>query len=440
MGVLNAAELQAGGGLLFRDPRRQLYPLSARNGALYAVTNGSTRYAQSIRRVLRNGKLPLTNIRVRLSNWYISTSTGLPVNTGNRIKVNISIASTTSSTPIPLYVNGSRDIFIENGQTVDAVDISGYVAPANTNLWLFIYATAVDAAGAQLTSGRLPTGRATTLLGGGAAETVAYDGAATDKTTTVGGETTAVAEPANLFHPFAVLGEPLYPQAAALTPAIIGFGDSIMVGRVEVDNFGADSLGNSGWAERWIGNSGAAYGFINLGVSSTKASQWAAIGSGSYDKLIQALHGIGTHALWSHGVNDVGNYDAATLLANETTAASFLKNSLGLRSVLNTLTPIQSSSDLWATLGNQSDVVSNTSRRNAFNALVKAGSYDTSVWSGSIDGGSLVESGSTGKWLVTGSANGYCGDSSGAGVHPTALGHSTIAAGLPDPSTVFTFA
>jgi len=437
MNVLpNAGDLKSARGALFMDARSRLYPVGCRNGVLYDVSNGSTSYAQSIRRQILNGGIALKNIRIRLPNWYISTSTGAETLTGNRIKVNISIESPRNSIPRPLYFNGSRDIFVENGQTVEVFDRTGLVINANANFYLHIYVTAVDASGNQLTTGKIPRGRATTNFGGNA-EKLALDAAAADHTTTQGGETVTPGGPANLYHPFAILGEPLYP-ALSNAPAVIGFGDSIMVGRTEVDIYGSDSNGNSGWCERWLGNTSYGVGFINCAVSSTKASQWAGIaGAGSYNRVVQGLEGVGTHTLCVLGVNDAATDSGATIMANILTMTNFFKASLGLRNVVGTLTPISATSDLWATLNNQSNVFPNTANRASLNGLVRTGGFDSSV-SGFIDGGAVMESGTTGKWIVTGSANGYCGDNAGqSGVHMVAAGHALLASNLPNPLSVF---
>lgn len=440
MNVLpNTSDLKAAKGALFMDTRSRLYPVGCRNGVLYDVSNGSTSYAQSIRRQVLNGGVSLKNIRIRLPNWYVSTSTGAEALTGNRIKVNISIESPRNSTPRPFYANGSRDIFIENGQTVEVLDRTGLVINANANFYLHIYVTAVDSAGNQLTSGKIPRGRATTNFGGNV-EKLTLDASATDHTTVQGGETTAPGSPANLYHPFAILGEPLY-AAINTAPAVIGFGDSIMVGRTEVDIYGSDSNGNSGWCERWLGNTSYGVGFINCAVSSTKANQWAGIATaGSYNRLLQGLDGVGTHTLCVLGVNDAATDTGAAIMSNVLTMTNFFKNALGLRNVVGTLTPISATADLWATLANQSGVIPNTANRASLNGLIRGGGYDGSV-SGFIDGGAVMESGSTGKWIVTGSANGYCGDNAGqSGVHMVAAGHALLASSLPNPLSVFGFA
>ena len=124
---INTTTIQNGGGQLYRDQRSLLYPMGCHQGFNVGVTGAGT-YAQCVRRFHRNSAIALRNLRVRLCNWYIDTATGLVSTTNlSRIKVNISIEAPTGSTPRPFYVNGSRDIYINTGQTVEAIEPSGLI-------------------------------------------------------------------------------------------------------------------------------------------------------------------------------------------------------------------------------------------------------------------------------------------------------------------------
>jgi hypothetical protein len=423
-----AADIKLAGGQLFRDKRSLLYPMGCHNNVHNGVT-GST-YAQSIRRFHRNGRVALRDLRVRLCNWYIATSTGLVTTTNlSRIKVNISIESPTGSTPRPFYYLGSRDIYIDVGQTVEAVEPTGLVVAAGQGAYIHIYATAVDSAGAQLTTGKIPFGRFTQNIGG---EALATNASASDHTTTVGGETTAIGSPTNIFGPFAVCGRPLYPSLSDVS--VFALGDSITFGFAEHNSMTGDSDHNAGWVERWLGQSAYRYGMVNSGVSSTKANQWVTLASGGNMAVVQAMADLFTHALISLGTNDFGNDSGSTVYANNCTIAAWLYNSMGIRSVLVTQTPVSSSTDSWATLTNQTFSGPNNSRRIDYNTLVRSNGHSTGVI-GYVELADILESSrDSGKWIVDGTANKYSSD----GIHGVGAAYALVASSLGDPAAIFT--
>lgn len=428
MNVLpGASDIKAAGGQLFRDKRALLYPMGCHNNVHNGVTG--TTYAQSIRRFHRNGRVALRDLRVRLCNWYIATSTGLVTTTNlSRIKVNISIESPNGTTPRPFYYLGSRDIYIDVGQTIEAIEPTGLVVAANQGAYIHIYVTAVDSSGAQLTSGKIPFGRFTQNISG---EALAINASASDHTTTMGGETTAVSSTGNIFGPFAVCGRPLYPSLSDIS--IFALGDSITFGFAEHNSMTGDADHNTGWVERWLGQSAYRYGLVNSGVSSTKASQWATLASGGNTAVVQAMADLFTHALISLGTNDFGNDSGATVYANNCATAAWLYNSMGIKSLLVTQTPVSSSTDSWATLANQTAQIPNFARRTDYNALVRANNKPTGVI-GYVELADIVESSrDSGKWIVDGNANKYSND----GIHGVNATYALVASSLGDPTSFF---
>ncbi len=419
-GILDASAIATLGGQIATRAKR--YPVSGRNGL--QVTAQSTNYIQSIRRVFNSGLANVSNVRIRLANWYISTSTGLEVKTGNDIRVAISIESPIGSAPRPLYVNGVADFIIPDGGTVDAVDLSGLVLPANTAFYVHYFARGWVAGAA---GGSLPGGRFT-VNPGGYGDKIAYNGSATDKTQTIGGETTALAGPFNPFSHFAILGDPI--PAAVQLPAFILHGDSIAFGFNEHNAYQSDSQGDVGPWERWLAGVGG-YGVVNLGVSGTTAVQWAGLAAGTQYRTLAAMRDIGTHSINALGRNDIAN-GAAALRTNIDAMVAF-DLAIGLMPYVSTVTPyVSSTSDSMATLAGQTTDPTTNPARVTYNDAQRAGVSTGAL--GLIDINTVFESSlNSGKWPVTGAANYATTDR----LHPTAALNALFASTMPAPATYF---
>jgi hypothetical protein len=124
------------------SPRRNgtLYPVTGRNGVNVGRTNDTAKNKQSIRRRMRSGKRPLTNLRARVTNWYIDTASGAETSTGNDIRVAISIEYPVGATPKPLFFYGASDIVVPNGGALDALELSGLVIPADAAFYVHYFA------------------------------------------------------------------------------------------------------------------------------------------------------------------------------------------------------------------------------------------------------------------------------------------------------------
>jgi lysophospholipase L1-like esterase len=115
-----------------------------------------------------------------------------------------------------------------------------------------------------------------------------------------------------------------------------------------------------------------------------------------------------THLFVNYGRNDItAAVAAATIEANLQSAIQpFLAR--GIKVYTATITPLTTSSDNWATTGNQSlPGNANNSIRATYNAWLRA-NWQAIGLSGLFDFGAIVDPGDTGKWSVDGTA-GYHG-------------------------------
>jgi hypothetical protein len=253
---------------------------------------------------------------------------------------------------------------------------------------------------------------------------------AADKTTTIGGETTNATAAADLFSCFAILGEPTTP--ALFKPCFIGLGDSLMFGFNENNGLSSDGVGNTGLLERYLANSNnadAGFGFIKLGVPSTRASQWRGIASGSYPRTLAAIRDVGTHLFLALGRNDL-SASGVTIFGYLTEISDFFQ-SRGFDVTGSTVTPKTTSTDSWATLASQT-IDSTDAERVALNTLLRT-TLPASM-SRLIDAADSAESSrNSGKWKVTGAANAYTDD----GLHCRLAGLTAEVPLLPDRTSFF---
>lgn len=401
------------------DRKVPLYPVSARNGLLVNTASGD--YAMSIRRSRKNGKVPVSNLRLRLCNWYVSNSTGAETANANDIKVACSIEYPVGAAPRPCYVNGVQDFIIPPGGTVDALEITGLTLPADAEFLVHLYARGWVAGAA---GGSLPFGRyAQNSQSVARRDYAAFNASATDKTTTIGGETTAIASAKNLYSEFAVLGEPII--GAAMKPSVLVFGDSITYGLNEINGPFGDTWANTGPYERWLGGTHG-LGMVNLGVSSISAANYAALTTAGMPRLLAAVRDVGTHAILALGRNDYGGtVDALT--TNVTALAAYLTGA-GIKCYGVTVTPRSTSTDSWATLENQTTDAGTNAKRLQWNALLR--SAPPAGLRAVLEMADQMESSrDSGLLPVNGTANYYSSD----GLHPSRFLNAVAAAALPDP-------
>lgn len=190
------------------------------------------------------------------------------------------------------------------------------------------------------------------------------------------------------FGPIAIIG-----QTTKTTALIIG--DSRAQG---VDDYMDWSL-DVGTIGRSIGKE---FAYINAARSSDRAGNMVASHA-----LRVALANYCTHVVNQFGTNDLHSELVGTVtLETRMETINALYPTKGV--YVTTLEPRNTSTDSWATLANQT-VSAQEAERVAFNGLVRAGSIAGAR--GFFDIASAVESSfNSGKWKVTGEANGYTDD------------------------------
>lgn len=140
--------------------------------------------------------------------------------------------------------------------------------------------------------------------------------------------------------------------------------------------------------------------------------------------LAAAMHSLGgvSHVITEGGINDLGNGSAS---ADFTSGYNRCYSSLwiGAKYHITTMTPYSTSTDSWATPGNQTIKSGNyTTQMPLYNAAIRANPADTD---GYIDAHVAAATGTdTGIWK-----NGYTND----GLHPNSTGHTAIAAAITIP-------
>lgn len=188
---------------------------------------------------------------------------------------------------------------------------------------------------------------------------------------------------------------------------------------------------------------------INISQYGSKAQDFAT--SPNTRRRRMAMMDGCTHAVLLHGTNDAVTGTSVATMQGYLLTEWRLFWERGIKVYGCTLPPETTSTDNWATLANQtlvsswalagrvtqlnawimdgapinlSDWVAGTSTPLAVGATtdaIRAGSTSHPLF-GVLDVGGALTDAATGKWRVTGSAFGYTTD----GIHPNALGHSTM--------------
>lgn len=210
----------------------------------------------------------------------------------------------------------------------------------------------------------------------------------------------------NAYGPMAVLGKVTGAPKAALI-----IGDSIL-------DSPQDASGNQGYVTWGLVAATVPPSYIRV-TRSAGQIQYAYPTSAP---MIYVMEDYTTHLICELGVNDLaqsgsGTYSLANIEANVLSIwASAKANGLKVYEVL--ITPFTTSTDSWATAGNQT--ITNTrfqpnGDRDTFNTWIKARVADGTI-DGYIDPNTVVEDPSNhGKWVT----NGTAGYSTTDGLHPT---------------------
>jgi len=312
-----------------------LAALGNRNQVPTQVTTGAETQTQVAKYSKNTSGVAFTRPRLRCSNFVRSTS-GTEVNGPNAFTIRASIEYPVGGTRTPFTQNGSRDMVVQPGQTLDFDPIEGLTIPdgaAFRKIFLLI-----------VNSGEhFPRSVVPLLAALGDGMETAFGTVLTDKT--LSGSIGAAS--GGLSYDAVLIGE-----AEAGGRHILIDGDSISLGIAETSSpFTSDTDGNIGSEARAFGPKASVLSFA---APTTRASQWAV--AGAMDKSIAMMSDLTfTDLSIGYGRNDVaGSRTAAQLKADNETIIARYKAARTFNKVwVRDFPPTSSSSDSWATVDNQ---------------------------------------------------------------------------------------
>lgn len=300
--------------------------LPTRNSAPNNLSSSGSGITTQIKHTVQTA---CAGLRLAYSNYY--NNSGVDADGPNPITVKASIRLDDGS-HVPVFFNGRRTIIVEPGQTV----LSDPVGLAFTKGQTFLTRTYVSVYSGE----SYPLGLTTNATDGeGVVSGDSADSGSISASTTKG------------YSPWAILGAA---TAKPSSPSVLLLGDSRVVGYGDTSGT-ADSFG---WVRRALDGN---LPYLNLGVSGTTAAGADAL---SELRRRMALADLCTFdaAVVVFGVNDLtGGSTAAQVQARLTLLYGFL-NARGLRVYGATVAPVTTSTDAWATTGNQTAVASNAER------------------------------------------------------------------------------
>ncbi|MFT3731122.1 MAG: hypothetical protein QM780_06810 [Hyphomicrobium sp.] len=196
--------------------------------------------------------------------------------------------------------------------------------------------------------------------------------------------------------------------------SIVLYGDSIANGVAETEDTSASATGYNN-----------VYGFLKRAFDAQGFAFYTKTISGSQATGLVAslVAGKCSHLITQYGINDfdTGGKSPATLVSD---LSGLTKYAHGRTKVLHvTVLPHTTSTDSWATVGNQStnNATTDTSR-DTFNDSLRNGTSGITRITGYIDSVSIIESGlNSNKWIASPSPP-YTGD----GLHPNSAGHTLL--------------
>lgn len=327
----------------------------------------------------------ITSLAIEIPNWYVTpfVNTSTPeteTNSGQPMTVTAGIEYPTG-TFTQVTFGGSTSSSIAAGSNVVS-DFINVTIPQGAGFWIRIYA--VSTGGIPFHNGNNGSGNGSGNIGGTSV---------TDTTVTGG-----VVNPSNGFiAPIAIIGY-------TSQPSLLILGDSRCEGQGDLTNDTTGDYGNI--TKSFQGN----YGYIQECNGGDQGQWWLA----SHANRVLLAKYV-THVINAYGYNDWSNgQNQATLTAN---MVAINKMFHATNKVYNiTLGPLTTSSDSFATLGNQTiPSAPREAIRVSYNDLLRL--QNNTYSDGFFDISSIDESAiDSGKWAVTGVANFYTAD----GAHETA--------------------
>jgi hypothetical protein len=378
-------------------PGLQALPLPAYTGVVASKcrvpTKRSSTNKQMMSRSRHFARDDIRSLQVVFANWYVDDSTKAETNAGDTATLTASIEYP-EGTCTALKFSGTGSVTMSNGGTSvsDALDI---LIPDGAEFWVRSFYDAATNARIIWSSNRHPE------------EQAAY-GVSGVSDMTAGGNITDGGADA-IYRPVAIIGTTQRPSVLLLGDSRVeGIGDT-------VETTGNGDVGN---LERSIS---PRWGTINAGKSGNQATQFVS----SHTKRVDLAQ------YCSHVVAQFGIVD---LVAGRSPAQvkTDLETIIGYFTVpvwIATVEPITTSSDSWATTGNQTLDGGNTDRI-TLNTAIRGGSVSGAA--GYFEIADALESArDSGKWKVTGAANGYTAD----GTHSNQAGYKLIRTlGVVDPN------
>lgn len=304
-------------------------------------------------RVVRRSGVTLKNPILRCPWWYV-TSASVEINVGNNGSITASIEYP-SGTFWQAKSGGSATLSVIDGTNTDFDPIAGLTIPANTPFVVHCW-------GNGGTGGKFPQNAYISTARFGDGLDLGVSTVVADKTL-VGGEGTANAGGQRAYTPI-VLG-----TVPVSVRDVIALGDSILNGDTDDEGTtGGDAYGNFGAYERSFQIAGINY--INMGRSSTKASQWQVVGA--MTKRLDLIRGLVARA----GLNELAHNDWPETVATWNGYMGIINARLapfvGKIACATTTPYATSSTDGYTTQGGQ--ILQVGSNLQSFNAAVLANS------------------------------------------------------------------
>lgn len=312
----------------------------------------------------------------------------------------------------PVHFAGARDVTIAPGRYAVS-DPLPMALPAGTVLWsrtLLTVTTGGDGWPTAL--------RSTDAAWNEGTET--GTGAPTDKT--ISGTISAVGNQ-SFYAPFLISGEPSAPK-----PFVVLDGDSILSGFGDSSN-----TWGRGFARRALDPAGIPYVHI--------AASGQTMGESTYYR--EWPLGGATDVIHETAINDLGTGTSLASMQNFWLQRWLRRAALGARVWQTTVTPRTTSTDSWATVGNQTPSLPSESTRTSLNDWLRDGAPINAAYAPQAvgaSGGSVLRSGAAGHPLTGGyfdvadavesarNSGRWKASHTSDGLHPNATGHIAAAA------------
>lgn len=327
---------------------------------------------------------PFHHPRLVYSN--IINNNGTEVAGDNAITISASIELPSSGGFIRATFNGQTSVTIQPGATVMSDPIGFAATPADILLWYSRTYVSVASAGM--------TWPLSLIAGTGDA---AERGTANNDKTMTG---TIAGAYERTFGPAAIVG-----ALESRVPSVAIVGDSIAQGYSETyfNSFLAQALTN------------LSIPFINFAAGSEQTSKWGGnIGRALRSPLLQHC----THVIFENGFNSLST-SWANVQTFQLQAWDYFDR-LGMPVFQTTITPGTTSTDLWATAGNQT-VLANEANRVLINDWIRGVPEPLSGYIEAADAAMTARN--SGIWKTDGTAQKWTSD----GAHPSPFGHAELA-------------